>query len=145
MLILKNSFFYLTTIACLVVDVCCFSLYEQQFLYPLLCFYLITLLQLHTPIAHIALLIALIILQYFMYYGLFLPPLLYLIPVTLIGLCGKRFLYTTTLPAYVLLIASLLANCLLIEPYFFGTQPTAGYTVFTLFANVIVMMLFSLK
>ena len=145
MQLLCNGFFYLIATGFLIIDVCLFSFFEQQLFYPLLCLYIICILQHPTSYIRTAFLMLLIMLDTFIYYGHVMPLLWYIIPITILSFIIKQFLYSTTWPRYVLLAICLIAKNLIIEPYFFASQPAVGYTLLALFVNIVVMMLFSLK
>ncbi len=142
MQLLFNGFFYLIAVGFLLLDVCLFSLGERQLVYPLLCLYIVCILQDTMAYTRIAFVMLLLMLDYFIYYSLITPLLWYIIPVTIMSFVARQFLYSATWPRYALLTVCIIAKNLIIEPYFFSCPLGVGYTFFTLFVNIMVMMLF---
>lgn len=138
--ILSSVISFLLPILLFFIDICSFALMQQPILHTLLCLYIVQILQKSRP-WFLALIVAGLLAESSIYYGSLLPACAYLIPLTVLGIIIKHTCYVTKLYRYALLISTLAAYTLLIEPYFLPISSPMAYTVTTIFVNMIVMTL----
>lgn len=141
-LAMKKSilFFFSSTLIALFIDFFFFFLLEKPLVYALLCIFAINALR---PFwLRIALLMALISCQSFVYYGIFGLPLLYLIPIAVIAGRMQKACYITPTYRYGILLMCLLGQ-LVVEQAVLNVPTTPSYTLTTIFANIVVLTLFS--
>lgn len=132
---LSPLFFYPLCIAFFFLDLGAFILFEKPLLVSLLCFYI---LQLARPISWPRIIFGctLASLEFLLFYGRFGLNLIYLIPATFLGIKMSHTLYESRWQYYLLLVACILTQKLLLEPLILGVSSTITYTLSTLFANL---------
>ena len=112
--------------------------------FSLLCFTVFTLTRL-TTVARVATLFILLALQSLLMYGIFGIQLIVMAPITLFALTVGTFFYETKWYYYALALVALLAQMILIEHYMLHLPLTISYTISVFIANIIIMLLISLK
>lgn len=138
---MNHWLFYPLAIIFFFLDSCCFAFFEQPFIFSLLCFYIHQQLKLSVSIGSIAFGTALLLLQSFLYYGLFTPPLAFIIPMIALSYMARHSMHTWYLLKYLLLALCLLIHCLILTTLLFGIPCTGSYTLSTLFVNIVIMAL----
>ena len=125
------------------LDILMFSLFEKQIFYLLLCFYIFNMWEQRNVFIFIffAFLIAL---ESSLYYGQFGVQLLYLLPITLLAFKAKQTFWNWNFQPYLILMACLLIQSYLIEPFLLGIPATFSYTNSKIIANIIVLWCISL-
>lgn len=141
---LSPFIYYTSGLLLFFIDTAIFSLSEKALVYSMLCFYV---LQLKKQISwwRILFLLFLLCLNSLLHYGRFSLELLYLLPITAMGLKIKHIFYNRYWHYYALLMAALLAKILLIEYLLIGLPISLSYTFSILFANMIIVWCMSLK
>lgn len=139
----KSYFFYLAILLFFIGDIFCFSFFEKQIFYFLLCFYMLYLYK-ENSFYNLFCITFLLCLESSLYYGRFLIPLLYLIPATLISTQAKKFFFTTIWQPFVMLIFCLAFQSFIIEPVLLHIPATNAYTNSKIIANIIVILCMSL-
>jgi hypothetical protein len=137
-------FFYAAAIACFFIDLCFFSCYEKPLIHSSLCLFIVALIR-HSNALQIASALLTLSLLSFIYYGHFGLILLALIPLTFIGLWIRKELYPSWWYPYLLLVLTLLIQHLILERVILSLTISLFYTILTIFANMIVMFIVSLK
>ena len=135
---------YLYMIVLFTFDIVLSALFEQQIICSLLCFYACSLFS-SISTRHLSILIFLILSEQFLIFGNFGLPLLYLLPITIFVLKARQLFYIHTIAPYLILLACLCAQLLIIEPYMFHISCPLCYTLSKFLGNIIAMMLLSLK
>ncbi len=136
---------YLSLILLLVfcADISQFFLFTTIYVYLLLCLYwAVFFYTTNTRMLFLAML--LLSLEYFCCYGQFGLPLLYLIPISMIGFLVRQNLYQTLLQPPILLSLCVIAQIYGIEAYWLGITHTTYYTIGKISVNIIVISYFSL-
>ncbi len=124
------------------LDICTFSFFEQPTTYFLLCTYICLLfapnllLQIWSSL--------LLLLESFIYFGLFELPLIYLIPLTVISVQMRKILYINRFFLFLAGIIGILTQYLLIEGIIIHKTVLNHYTIVKISANIIIMGIFSL-
>ncbi|HZW61393.1 MAG TPA: hypothetical protein VFF04_04150 [Candidatus Babeliales bacterium] len=139
---INTAFFYGLILLFLFIDICCFAFLEQPLINTLLCFYIVLLLQSNSSIIQLTAAASGLLLEFFVFYGRFIPSLVIIIPLTLIGLLIRKICYPNKSLRYGLLTATIVAQTYLVEPYFFHSQRLMTYTIMKVFANILVMIPF---
>lgn len=136
-------FFLLTTLA-FILDCGMFFCYHDQFLYLVLCLYIFSLLNSSRP-EKLLFLGALLCLESFMFYSSLWAPLLGLIPLTLVEKNIRHNFYQSW--GYTLGVGAtfIMAQMLIIEPFYLHIPRGATYTILKLCANILIVGLVSLK
>ncbi len=135
---------YLYMIVLFTFDITLSALFEQQIICSLLCFYAYALF---SPIStrQLSILIFLILSEQFLIFGNFGLPLLYLLPITIFVFKARQLFYIHTIAPYLILLACLCVQLLVIEPYMLHITCSLYYTLSKFLGNITVMMLLSLK
>lgn len=138
------TWFFLPIVLFFFIDICMFSFYSQPMSYLLLCAYVFYIL-VSRQMSGMVLIVLLLLLEFFLYYGRLITALFYFVPMTIVishmhQVCYlNRFLYITAS------IGALLGYVFFIEGIggdaFFGNYCTG----FKIVANIILIMFFSLK
>lgn len=141
----KYSFlyFYPITLFLFCVDASLFYLFEKPFFYSLLAWYTLLLAQDTSP-GRLAFALAALTLQSCLYTARVWPALLYLLPLTIIGLKARSSLYEVLWPYYMLFISCLLAQLWIIEHLILSLQVSFSYTYSIIIANIIMILILSL-
>lgn len=133
-------FFYTFLCACFLVDMICFAFLERPLIYAVLCFYIITCIRSFKSVRIVTGLF-LIALESFIYSGRFGITFLTLIPITLIALHVRHFLYESRWISYALLLIALLLQIVFIEYFLLHLRISIPYTISQIIANMIIMVL----
>lgn len=142
MITMKKSFllFTLATLTALCTDFFFFFLLEKPLIYALTSVFAIYALCPY--MARTALLLLLICCESFVYYGTFGLPLIYLLPLSGIGLIVQRACYITPLYHFCLLLIAL-AGQLAVDHLVLKAALTPSYTLTIIFANIVILTLFT--
>lgn len=126
------------------LDLAAFSVFEQQWMYSLLCFYI---LQLSRPmsLARIIITCFLLSLTPLINYGCFGIELVYLVPATLLGIKMRHTLYDSFWQYYLLLACCLGGQIVIVEYLILHLPIGLSYTISTIIANIITIWIMSLK
>lgn len=139
------TLYYPLVFALFFIDLCFFAWLEKPLVHTLLCFYIIQLLKTPRSFTQIATTLMLLSLSSLIFYGHCGITLIYLMPMTLICLYMRTGLYPASWYAHAVLIGALLAQRVLIEQVILHLKTGLLYTFLLLFANLIVISVFSLK
>jgi hypothetical protein len=141
---LSSVIFYGISCLLFLVDLGAFSIFEKPLVYSLLCFYI---LQLSRPLglARIIFSCFLLSLSSLIHYGRFGINLVYVIPATLLGIKIRHTLYDAVWQYYLLLVACLIAQKVLVEWWILGLPISISYTISTVLVNLLVIWIMSLK
>lgn len=141
----RKSFFYLILLFCFILDFVFFAFFEQQLLFFTLSFFLLYVCRTTViRMPFIALSLLFLALESFFYCGRFGLQLMYIFPTAIIGIQTRRWLYAPSLP-YLLLIACLMANQVIMSTSSSLSELLSPYTFIKIIANIIVMIGISLK
>jgi hypothetical protein len=136
----KNTFIFgVLIVFFFLLDICAFSFFERPIFYLVLSFYLLQLFM-PSPV-RLSAIGAFILLESFIYFGLPELPLLYLIPISLLGYKARKNLYMGSLAILTLGSLGILAQCLLIETFLLHNAPLNHYTLGKISGNIIMMTL----
>ena len=138
-----DTYFYFTFCILFILDIVCFSLFEQQVILFLFCFYITTLYGRKNFLRLLVIGIGMG-LESSLYFGSFGLQLVYLIPATIIGIHSQRYFYNSRLQPYLFLLGCLLIQYLLLEPMHWPSQAVSRYTPIKIIANIIVLWCMSL-
>lgn len=141
---LNDAYFYLLIIVLFFIDICCLTFFEKPIIYTLLCIYAFAVFQ-SVGKRKLSTLVALLLLESFVFYGKFGLELLYLIPFTLMSRRARNTLYLLSIQPHIFLICCLLCQSLIIEQYLLHFDISFSYTILKIIANIIVMIGISLK
>ncbi len=135
-----KKYFFPSLIALFFLDICSFAFFEHSLFHFVLCAYIIIVFQTRSTfvISSAWLLLAL---ESTLYFGIFGANLVYIIPAYYAGILMQKVLYKKSLQPYILLIICLLARHLLVS---FLVAPATNpliYTLWAIFANIIVIWL----
>jgi len=142
-MILKHYLFYPFCLLLFILDIFCFSFFEKQIFYSLLCFYIISLYQ-EMNVGKLMFIGLLISLESSLHYDIFGTQLLYLVPITIIAYQTQKTFYSNAIQPYLLLIACLLTQSFLVEPYLLHIPAPISYTNSKIIANIVVLWCMSL-
>ncbi|MDP3889182.1 MAG: hypothetical protein Q8Q25_01405, partial [bacterium] len=135
-------FFCVLTLLFFLLDICTFSFFERPLSYSILGFYGLQIFTANNK--HLSIIGLAILLESFIYSGWFGLPILYLIPLTILGLNGRKNLYTNRFLALLAGILAILTQCLLIEVLFLKNFPLNYYTLVKITGNIIMISILSL-
>jgi hypothetical protein len=124
----------------LLIDIFCFSFFEQQLIYALLCYYIVTLFKPDSIFKLVGIALGLL-LESFFYYNSFIPAAAYLLPLTAAGFLLRHFFYIKPVQCYLMLAVCIATQAFLIEPYFFQSSASIAYTLIKIFVNLVVMLI----
>ncbi len=141
---LNDAYFYLLIIVLFFIDICSLTFFEKPIIYTLLCLYAFAVFQ-SIGKRKLSTLVALLLLESFVFHGKFGLELLYLIPFAFMSMRARNMLYTLSIQPYILLICCLLCQTLIIEYYLLHFDISFSYTISKIIANIIVMIGISLK
>lgn len=135
-------FFYTLIILLLLIDLGQFFLLGKIVIPLLLCAYCILLYHgmryQQLPIAFLQ------CLEYFCFYNFFSLACLYLIPITMITVFFKKYLYPSPIHIIALTLIALIIQIYAIEGYFLGILPSTLYTIMRINATLFLTICFSL-
>lgn len=134
-----TAYFFTTLIILFLVDVLCFSFFEQRIFYLLLCLYCIELMRPHTSAVRIASALLLIAFDSFVQFGRFGITLLYLVPLSCIARKARTTLKATTALTYCFVALCLCAQFALLEPYVLGLTSTSSYICAKILINLLAL------
>ena len=141
---MKAPYFFIFIPLLFFLDIFCCAFFEQWLVYALLCFYVFLLSQSNKSIAaHLATIVVLS-LEAFVHYGHVGIQLLYLIPLTFLGILIQRSFYVAWLHPYLLLVIGLLAQALVVEAYLLRLETPIFYTMKIISVNIVLMIGISL-
>jgi len=135
---------YIYAILFFIIDLMLAYFFEQQFIYSLLCFYGYSLFLTSNKI-QLSLVLFLLVCENFLILGHCGFPLAYLIPAAFLAFKVKQLFAPSVLAPNMLISVCLCIQILVTEPYFFHIFFPLFYTIGKFSANIIVMILFSLK
>ena len=136
--------FIACTALAFIVDCGVFFCYHNQFLYLILCVYIFELLTAsHTR--NLFFLGFLLCLESFIFYSLLWPPLITLLPLTILEQLVRHNFYQSWGYTLGVGVSFILAQMLIIEPFFIGLPMGATYTILKLSANILFVGILSLK
>lgn len=140
----KKHQFYLVSIMLFFIDFICFAFFEKQVIHSLLCWYALTVFR-HYNLKKLSIVALLLSLESYTQYDTFGLILIYLTPLTLLALWIKKILYPTIAQPYIFLTLSLCLQHLLVELYMLSLNTPHTWTFSKIIANIIVMIIVSLK
>jgi hypothetical protein len=132
-------YFYSLLALLFLLDVGSFLFFERPLIYSVLCLYIITCIHNGGPI-RVALGMAALLLQSFIYFGRFGAPLATLIPITLAGLQARHVFYHSRWIYYLLLLLALLLQIVVVEHLILHLAISIPCTISQIFANMIMMI-----
>lgn len=143
-MLFQHYLFYIFSLLFFVVDIFCYSFFEKQIFYFLLCFFILYIYEEEKQLDKLIIVCLLISLESSLNYGQFGSQLLCLIPISLIAYFAQKLLYATSIQPYLTLISCIFAQSFLIEPLFLMISSPISYTNSKIIANIIVLLCMSL-
>jgi hypothetical protein len=134
-----TSYFFTTLIILFLIDVLCFSFFEQRIFYLLLCLYCIELMRPHISAVRIASALLLIAFDSFVQFGRFGITLLYLMPLSYSVRKARTTLQATNALVYFFVALCLCAQFALLEPYVLGLKSTGSYMCAKIIINLLAL------
>jgi len=134
--------FYPLIIIAWLIDIVSFSLMGHQILMIVLCLYIQNLYHKPLPIIRLILLGSLLAVNSFIIYGIFGFQLLYILPTTIFILYNHHLLYNARIQYIAHFSLLLLIQSMVLEPILLEKTTPLLYTIMTLCANIIVIILF---
>jgi len=132
------TYYFSALIVLFLVDLFCFSFFEQRIFYLVLSLYCIESLRPKSSTPRLVSTLLLIALDSFLQFGRFGITLLYLIPLTFIARKANNALQTTNVVIYCFFIFCLLAQFIWLEPFVLGMKSSASYITAKIIINIIV-------
>lgn len=142
-LFIASWYFYVLPCFLFLVDSCLFFLYEQQWTYALLSFFVVYIFTYPNPLS-IALVLTLSALESFLFYGIFGLSLIYLIPFLIVAYNTHHMLYMSRAYPPIIMLFFLIIQAGIIEPYALDFNPPIAYTIGKIFVTITSVWLFSL-
>ena len=139
-----TNYFFSNLFILFILDIFFFMLLEKNFFHLLLCFYVLHI-STSSSIRRLSVIAFFIYFESFLHYGQFGIQLMYIIPLTILGKKAKKNFYWTSLHPYILLTLALVTQSLFIDGYSLHSVASNTYTITKIIANIIVLLLFSLK
>jgi hypothetical protein len=136
--------FYVFVLLLFFVDVSIFFSTAHIWSYTLLGLYSLSLFN-KINVTRLSIIALLLSLESFLFFGKFGLELIYLIPISIVVIQLRRFVYGNCIYPYLILALFILLQTFAIEYFLLGIKPAIGYTNMKIIANIIVTWLISLK